>query len=737
MERIEKIINIDNSRSHRNGLLPFVYYGDNKISFVNKDTPNGNYGQYVCDLSIFEKDGEEYLEVDRMKYLDIIRRYSFIHKVLKNGVLVKKINFEETNITRIVCDNGTTNSSTIKENRFITDFDEIDDKILHNYTPLDINFFNEENSIYRFTKPLVGKDDKEHLRKKIEQHETLIKDDNKKFFILIQNYDDVIELNNLWINWLSVEGCDDWREKVFGGKNNDCDVSELQFYSDVNKYILGLTEVPSKYDGSLVPQYVDYFKCAEYIEWFKTNSASTMAAESLETEENEWILNNWRERGGRTKNDVSEKYGCKENDSEDYDDFYKFLKKIRPVWQSTNVFKRIGDENSNVYFKYIEPFIDVNVLINSEFDYETLYDVYEYSAKNNEFEGEVKPYSAPTSGVGSGLTKQWLCLSADTIPTMCESQLSTLRHSEAVMVSDKIFGIYSVYNKKEPESGQMFKCTKYSGSTKPEINNKQEIVCEKEYSDGFVCWVCEKVSNGISSSLKCGDGEYIKANNTEKYRNITILSCIENVVGDANNGDSYYFLSRYDNSEKSPIRPPYVSGAPVNIVTYDNGDVVYDKVFSIKPNSASTMVTVKYAKGITSGATEEESGIHYEEILSYEKCKERIPIDGVYMADVWYEKIGFDGDKVEVYSDEYNLSRKTNLARITGMEICTQWTEDGAVDAMLITRDGSEGLQEEPKYNLNLLYNRGNAAAYESHFKLSECNTLEDLENYGNNFFNL
>ena len=45
--------------------------------------------------------------------------------------------------------------------------------------------------------------------------------------------------------------------------------------------------------------------------------------------------------------------------------------------------------------------------------------------------------------------------------------------------------------------------------------------------------------------------------------------------------------------------------------------------------------------------------------------------------------------------------------------------------------------KEEPKYNINLTYNRGNAAAWENHFKLSECNTLEDLENYGNNFFNL
>ena len=698
MDKIEKIININNSRSHRNGLLPFVHYDENKISFVNEQTPNGNYGQYVCDLSIFEKDGEEYLEIDRMKYLDIIRRYSFVHKTLKNGVLVKKINFEETNITYINCDNGTTDIETIEGIRFITDFDEINDKVLCEYTPLDITFFNNVNSIYSLSKSFSELN--EDIKEKINSN---------TFFILITNYDNIIELNNLWVNWVDIEN---WREVVFGADNKNC--GDMQFYSDVNKYILGLTEVPSKYDGSLVPQYIDYFKRAESIEWFETNSASTMAAESLETEENGWIINNWNERGGG--------------------DFYNFIKKISPIWQSKNDFIQIGDKNSNKYFKYTEPFININILINSEFDYETLYDVYEYSAKNNEFEGVVKPYSVPTSGVGSGLTKQWLCLSGDTIPTMCESQLSTLKHNTAVMISDKIFGIYSVYDDENPEIGQMFKCTKCSGNTEPQSEN--QIVCLKNYDNEYYWWECEKVTDeNILNNIKCGDGEYIEGGKSDKYRNVTILSCIESVAGYVDYDKEYYFLSRYDNSQEKPIKPPYKIDEPVNIVTYDNGDIVYDKILSIE--TGETIATIRYAKGITSGATEEESGIHYEEILSYEKCIERVPIDGVYVADVYYYKIGSEGDKVEVYSDEYNLSRKTNLARITGMEICTQWTEDGAVDAMLITRDGSEGLQEEPKYNLNLLYNRGNAAAYESHFKLSECNTLEDLENYGNNFFNL
>ena len=92
---------------------------------------------------------------------------------------------------------------------------------------------------------------------------------------------------------------------------------------------------------------------------------------------------------------------------------------------------------------------------------------------------------------------------------------------------------------------------------------------------------------------------------------------------------------------------------------------------------------------------------------------------------------------VDVYSKEYKLNRKVLQSTIKNMEVGSLWTPTTAVNTMLITKDGSEGLQEDPKYNINLTYNRGNAAAWEKHFKLSECNTMEDLINYGNNFFNL
>ena len=103
---------------------------------------------------------------------------------------------------------------------------------------------------------------------------------------------------------------------------------------------------------------------------------------------------------------------------------------------------------------------------------------------------------------------------------------------------------------------------------------------------------------------------------------------------------------------------------------------------------------------------------------------------------MYYKKLDVEASKKTIYSEEYNLKRKVLRSEILGMDVGTQWTENGATSAMLITKEGSEDFKEEPKYSINLLFNRGNAAAWENHFKLSECNTMEDLENYGNNFFN-
>ena len=275
--------------------------------------------------------------------------------------------------------------------------------------------------------------------------------------------------------------------------------------------------------------------------------------------------------------------------------------------------------------------------------------------------------------------------------------------------------------------------------TYPEIR-----VIEKSFSSWtqYGWWKCVK----YDGELDCADGENVEPG-SKYYRNVTIVSCIDSLVGKRNVGDTYYVLARFDNGKiggqticdgtiKS-LKIPYIPGKELNIVSYEDGTEVYDKVVSIAPKEDQGVIEIEYVKGVTRGF-EDSTGVHYKDTINYtSNIFDIVPIDGVYPSELYYEVLDLEKSKETVFSNEYVLNRKALRSEIIGMEVGTQWTGEGAVSALLFTKDGAEGLQEEPKYNINMLYNRGNAAAWENHFKLSECNTMEDLENYGNNFFNL
>ena len=104
MDRISKTICVDNSRSHRNGLLPFVRYDalDTNVVEVTGISPNGNYGQYVCDFTIFSGD----TEYARLKYLDVISDYNFIQEQLRKSVFVKKYVITQDELLYLDCINS-------------------------------------------------------------------------------------------------------------------------------------------------------------------------------------------------------------------------------------------------------------------------------------------------------------------------------------------------------------------------------------------------------------------------------------------------------------------------------------------------------------------------------------------------------------------------------------------------------------------------------------------------------
>ena len=799
MDRIEKIINIDNSRSHRNGLLPFVQYGgDGKIKEVTAIDTNGNYGQYVCDFCVYS--GGTNVEIARLKYLDVLRNYYTIQEYLRDAVYVKKTETPIDLVSKIEQEKTAScvlavlpTSSSGKEETFKENFEEITEKGRYEYIPLDINLFRTNKFGYVFTEPNIPEEDRteeeEVLLEKISKHKELI--GNSDFFVLVPNYDEVMRLNSWWNDWWVDNFKEEWEKDVFVGYTQS-DNDGFKFCEDVEKYILGQIEVVgSGITGSRVPTFVHYVNHFDLKNWFETHSATTVAAYEEPTKENEWIRYAWEERGGGN--------------------FYDFLSKNTPIWQTY-----ISLTKPENYFKYAAPTVDLGVIINAEEEYETLYNVYEYSVNDGRIEGAVKPYIVPASGVGSALTTSWVeCPSA-----YCESRLDTLIHPKALRITNDVFGIFEEFDKDDGYVGQLFECTYCTGfsktnrivasstvitykyedtkddegniidtktTTSEEVTNstqaeecpdtsayqifdttilsesawtettsneekdKNNRVTKKEYYFSaftryeYGWWECEKLTD---LSIICGDGENLKAGDY-KYRNVLIVSCLPALVGPCKSGDVYYVMARYDNGLIQPkniegkdgtivsMKIPYKVDEPQNIVSYEDGTITYDKIISAEKIDINKYL-IRYAKGVTSGVTDIETGIHYEETLYYsENNLAKVPIDGIYMADLYYDVLGDNSEKTSVYSEEFRKYRLVRKAKITGMEVGTQWTEENAVNAMLFTKDGYEGLQEEPKYDINLLYNRGNAAAWENHFKLSECNTMEDLANYGNNFFNL
>ena len=86
MEIIRKTINLDTSKSHRLGLVPFIAFGDSNagIKYTSSINSNGNYGGFACDIIKFNK---------KVKYLDMLRRYNYIQEILNTAVYVSGSTF--------------------------------------------------------------------------------------------------------------------------------------------------------------------------------------------------------------------------------------------------------------------------------------------------------------------------------------------------------------------------------------------------------------------------------------------------------------------------------------------------------------------------------------------------------------------------------------------------------------------------------------------------------------------
>ena len=102
-----------------------------------------------------------------------------------------------------------------------------------------------------------------------------------------------------------------------------------------------------------------------------------------------------------------------------------------------------------------------------------------------------------------------------------------------------------------------------------------------------------------------------------------------------------------------------------------------------------------------------------------------------------YLELDIASKQVTIYNSDYGLSRTGVEADKVEYESDTTWARKDHTQTPVFKQDFRDGVIDKPRVSTSLDIMRGNAAAFEKHLKISEVNTMEDLENYRNNEFNL
>ena len=228
------------------------------------------------------------------------------------------------------------------------------------------------------------------------------------------------------------------------------------------------------------------------------------------------------------------------------------------------------------------------------------------------------------------------------------------------------------------------------------------------------------------SGKTCGDGlSNGECVNVNIYRTVSIDAIVQAMLSGASTDGSYYFYVKYKNDEETPMKIPFtvgvVDGNGISNISYDSDFVTFEYYY----NDIQYKETYKYNTGQTM----------------------EIVLDGYENITIYYNEIDYDFTKQTIYNKHYGVEREGNLADIVQYREGHVWRDDDlngyvasaeTINAPIFKEEYLLGISSTFKADVNVTINRGNAAAFERHFKLSECNTMEDLEIMGNGqFFNL
>ena len=350
-------------------------------------------------------------------------------------------------------------------------------------------------------------------------------------------------------------------------------------------------------------------------------------------------------------------------------------------------------KNNPVGFSLVTPTVDIPILLEEEYSIDTMYYPYEYT------------YSGKETTIK---------INEEVFPGIIGEEIVEI--SDASLDTNDGHYDYIVYKKEK----ELYSGNTYTFESKLPItveSKLQSLIHPTAINFGYNSDINDDVF-GIPS----GKTEMIKNNSSSSdYIKVPFKSCMKT-------SDNY--LVEYYNDEDI-INIPFLEGVPVNIeegkcdvvdkITYENGYAIIDYILGARLNENNTY--------------QQNTGIKYREKLILTSKEINIKIDNIDCI-VNYKYVDYDTNLETVYNEEYKTYIDIRKAEIIGMPVGSIYNTR-VKQPLMFTKEGSDLLISTPKIDIDLTFNRGYAAGWEKHFKLSECNTMQDLENYGNNFFNL
>lgn len=719
MDYIKRKICLEGARTRTQGLMPYYEFGKAYEQHVISGSScytideldlevasgfNGNWGQFVANPCFLANEGKT--------YETMLHNYYSILNMVRSGVKLRKVKTKDGGVIFTEDIGGFTFGDCPSGGTGFIGGDEPD--YLYDYAAYDAKDFYSQ-----------GIDSVREETKRIYRSEY---DILNTYIVLIEDYDKFTGLS-----------------KYLSGTTYKTDLSELnpvdvysgdphyewERYCEVVDLCIGKINIPSRiYNEHIkVPKSMPCADVKPYIDWL--SNYQTLSADCCNTRL-------WEDMGGEEMLEyleASAKTKCKS-----YGSVINGLKYVVPYIEIPLLIR--------------QNYTDVGVLTNIDgVDYDETISGAVMGSKVNEHPTTEEYETNPSDYTDeSGFTKY---------PIEVESLLWTLRDKKKY-TDDKDNVLPGLFQKFSNPAGQMYACVKTSGGTWEMVQLEQKPAKCKN-GDGLESVAVLYGDNGKQRhEEQWGDptGKY--------YRTITTCEAGIQIAKtreiEANEEDEpnahYFFMVKYDNSPKSPMTIPYKKGNAANVYLVQSGttggtDWVYrgdfiDTISSGNSVFEATYVIGGYYSGDSGGnfisAVTGTGDIYYEKYTLQKGHVDYVALDGVDNVPVYSDYIDFDGAAKEFYSPRYGLYRTGNTANIISATSGEFWTKKGndgygeysyASDAYLTKEEYLTAFSLPPKTDVNVTIDRGGASAFEKHYKLSECNTMQDLTNYGNNFFNI